>query len=267
MIAAIRSNIRSSRVLRRAGQALILSCCFAAVACEQSGSDSKSADRAANDKGSAKTTTTITAPATPAKMAVKTAVAKNGAAATPSAGKAVIGKPAPNFTLLDIDGKEVSLSQFRGSTVVLEWFNPDCPFVKASHGPGSLNGLAKKNSKDTVWLAINSGGKGKQGAGTETNRKGLASFAMTHPLLIDESGSVGKLYGAERTPHMYVVDPKGVLVYKGAIDNSPDGEGKSPAGGTLVNYIDGALTAIREGKPVTPAETKAYGCGVKYGES
>ncbi len=200
------------------------------------------------------------------KAALKPEEATKAAVQAPSEA-AVVGKPAPNFTLVDTNGKEYSLSQFQGSTVVLEWFNPDCPFVKAAHGPGSLNGLAAKHSKDTVWLAINSGGKGKQGNGIDHNKKSAEAFGMTHPVLIDESGAVGKLYGAERTPHMYVVDPKGVLVYKGAIDNSPDGEGKSPAGGELVNYVENALSAIREGKPVEPAETNAYGCGVKYGES
>jgi hypothetical protein len=87
---------------------------------------------------------------------------------------------------------------------------------------------------------------------------------MQHPLLIDESGSVGQLYGAERTPHMYVINAEGVLVYRGAIDNSPDGEGQSPEGGKLVNYVESAIGAIRSGAKVSPAETKAYGCSVKY---
>lgn len=250
-----RGGILSS--LGRFGSAALIGSALFAMSCQQSDSPDKTAptEEAKVDKKGE--TTTVTAPAKPAKVAT----------AKVSVAKAVVGQPAPNFSLLDIDGKEVSLSQFRGATVVLEWFNPDCPFVKAAHGPGSLKGLAAKNSKDTVWLAINSGGKGKQGNSADANRKGMEGFGMKHPLLLDESGAVGKLYGAERTPHMYVINPKGILVYKGAIDNSPDGEGKSPTGGKLINYIDGALTSIREGKPVTPAETKAYGCGVKYGDS
>lgn len=183
-------------------------------------------------------------------------------AALPSA---QVGAPAPDFTLTDVDGKSVSLSQFRGKTVVLEWFNPGCPFVRASHTLGSLKGLAAKHAAEgVVWLAVNSGGPGKQGNGVDANRQGISQFGLQHPVLIDESGSVGQLYGAERTPHMFVIDPQGVLVYRGAIDNSPDGEGQSPEGGKLVNYVDGALTAVRSGAKVEPAETKPYGCSVKY---
>ncbi len=183
-------------------------------------------------------------------------------AALPSA---QLGAPAPDFTLTDLDGKSVSLSQFRGKAVVLEWFNPGCPFVRASHTLGSLKGLAAKHAADgVVWLAVNSGGPGKQGNGVDANRQGISQFGLQHPVLIDESGSVGQLYGAERTPHMFVIDPQGVLVYRGAIDNSPDGEGQSPEGGKLVNYVEGALTAVRSGAKVEPAETKPYGCSVKY---
>jgi peroxiredoxin len=191
----------------------------------------------------------------------------SAAAAEPAtlAGPAELGTPAPDFTLQDLDGKSVSLSQFRGKVVVLEWFNPGCPFVRASHTTGSLKGLAEKHaSAGVVWLAINSGGPGKQGAGVDANRAGVAQFGMQHPVLIDESGKVGQLYGAERTPHMFVINPEGVLVYRGAIDNSPDGEGQSPEGGKLVNYVDGAISAIQSGAKIAPAETKAYGCTVKY---
>jgi peroxiredoxin len=188
------------------------------------------------------------------------------AVAEPSvAGPAQIGAAAPDFTLTDLDGKSVSLSQFKGKVVVLEWFNPGCPFVRASHTVGSLKGLADKYSSDNVvWLAINSGGAGKEGAGVEASREGVTRFGIHYPVLIDDTGKVGKLYGAERTPHMYVINPEGVLVYRGAIDNSPDGEGQSPEGGKLVNYVDGAISAVRSGAKVSPAETKAYGCGVKY---
>jgi cytochrome oxidase Cu insertion factor (SCO1/SenC/PrrC family) len=181
-----------------------------------------------------------------------------------AAGPARVGAPAPDFTLTDLDGKSVSLCEFRGKLVVLEWFNPGCPFVRNSHTTGSLKGLAAKYAGDVVWLAINSGGSGKQGAGVEANREGAKQFDLHHPILIDESGKVGQLYGAERTPHMFVVNPEGVLVYKGAIDNSPDGEGQSPEGGKLVNYVDGAISAVRSGAKVSPEETKAYGCSVKY---
>jgi peroxiredoxin len=186
-------------------------------------------------------------------------------ATAPGAAAAAIGNPAPDFTLPDIDGKPVRLSDFRGKFVVLEWFNPECPFVKASHTKGSLVDAAKKHAADgVVWLAVNSGAPGKQGAGVEKSRAGKEAFGLSHPILVDESGSVGKLYGAERTPHVYVIDTKGTLVYRGAVDNSPDGIGESPTGDKLVRYVDETLAAVRAEKPVAVAETKAYGCSVKY---
>jgi hypothetical protein len=187
------------------------------------------------------------------------------AAAAESAGPARVGEPAPDFTLSDLDGKAVSLSQFKGKLVVLEWFNPGCPFVRASHTTGSLKGLAGRHAGDgVVWLAINSGGPGKQGHGADANRANSSQWGMEHPILVDETGKVGQLYGAERTPHMFVINPEGVLVYRGAIDNSPDGEGQSPEGGKLVNYVEGAISAVRTGAKVEPSETKPYGCSVKY---
>jgi peroxiredoxin len=191
------------------------------------------------------------------------AVAKSATAA--ALASAEVGKPAPDFELRDLDGRSVRLSQHRGKTVVLEWFNPECPFVRASHSKGSLKGLAEKyTQKGVMWLAINSGSKGKQGYGVEANRAGVQRYGMTHPVLLDETGEIGHAYDAKHTPHMYVVDDKGVLVYRGAIDNSPDGEGESPKGGSLVNYVDAALADLAAGRPVKTAETEAYGCSVKY---
>lgn len=176
-----------------------------------------------------------------------------------------LGAVAPDFELPDLDGKLVKLSSFRGAPVVLEWFNPGCPFVKASHTKGSLVSTAERHMKDgVVWLAINSAGPGKQGYGADANRAGKAAFKLPNPVLLDESGRVGHAYGAQHTPHLYVIDAQGVLVYRGAIDNSPDAEGESPVGGKLVNYVDAALGDLRAGKPVAVAETEAYGCSVKY---
>lgn len=181
--------------------------------------------------------------------------------------RAEVGKPAPDFTLKDLDGNEVRLSSFKGKTVVLEWFNPGCPFVKNAHTKGSLVDAAKKHTANgVVWLAVNSGAPGKQGAGTDVNREAKKTFGMEHPILLDETGAVGKAYGATNTPHMMVIDPNGTLVYRGAIDNSPDGEGQSPEDGKLVSYVDAALADLAAGRPVAKAETKAYGCGVKYGK-
>ncbi|MBX3231935.1 MAG: thioredoxin family protein [Labilithrix sp.] len=178
---------------------------------------------------------------------------------------AELGKPAPDFTLKDLDGKETKLSSFKGKVVVLEWFNPGCPFVNKSHTKGTLKEAAAKHAKSgVVWLAINSGAAGKQGAGLETNKEAVKKYAMANPVLLDEGGEVGRKYNATNTPHMFVVDANGTLVYRGAIDNSPDGEGETPTGGKLISYVDEAVAAVTAGKPVATAETKAYGCSVKY---
>lgn len=177
----------------------------------------------------------------------------------------VLGKAAPDFTLKDLSGKDVSLSSHKGKIVVLEWFNPNCPFVKNAHGKGSLVDTADKHKADVVWLAINSAAPGKQGYDVADNQRGATEWKLSHPILRDEDGKVGKAYGATNTPHMIVIDPQGVVAYAGAIDNSPDGEGQSPTGGTLVNYVDAAISDLKAGKAVTTPLTKAYGCGVKYG--
>ena len=186
-------------------------------------------------------------------------------AAAPPVLAADIGLPAPEFALKDLDGKVHKLSDYRGKTVVLEWFNPGCPYVVAAHTKGSLVDLARKQSKDgVVWLAVNSGAPGKQGHGVETNRAAAKAWSMAYPILVDESGSVGKAYGATNTPHMFVVSKDGRLVYKGAIDNSPDAERGSPQGGVLVEYVSATVEDLAAGRPVRTPQTRAYGCGVKY---
>jgi peroxiredoxin len=190
----------------------------------------------------------------------------HAAGVAPGAATADIGKPAPDFDLTDLDGKHVKLSDYKGKIVVLEWFNPGCPFVKAAHTKGSLRDTAKRaTAEGVVWLAINSGGPGKQGNGVDANREGAKTFGLTHPILLDESGKVGAAYGATNTPNMFVIDTNGVLAYAGAIDNSPDGEGDSPTGGKLVNYVDQALVELAAKKPVSTPRTQPYGCSVKYG--
>jgi peroxiredoxin len=219
-------------------------------------SKDKAADKA--DQPSKVEAPTTTPPAT-------TPPATKPPATTPPATASLVGKPAPEFTLKDLEGKEVSLASFRGKTVVLEWFNPECPYVKKSHSKGSLVGTAKKHSDaGVVWLAINSGGAGNQGHDPAVNVAAAKEWSLPHPILRDESGATGKAYGATNTPHMFVIDKTGTVIYAGAIDNSPDGEGGSPAGGTLINYVDAALADHAAGKPVSSPETKAYGCGVKY---
>ncbi|HWM85650.1 MAG TPA: thioredoxin family protein [Kofleriaceae bacterium] len=198
---------------------------------------------------------------TESKTAAPAATAPAATAEQPAA-PAAAGQPAPDFTLTDLDGKQVSLASFRGKTVVLEWFNPGCPFVRYAHGEGPLKELAKKQTASgIVWLAINSGSAGKQGAGAEVNRQAKQEWAMEHPILLDETGATGKAYDAKTTPHMYIIDPSGALVYKGGLDNAP--LGKAPAEGHI-NYVENALAAVAAGKPVEVAESKPYGCSVKY---
>ena len=188
------------------------------------------------------------------------------ASAAMASGPAEIGKLAPDFTLNDLDGHAVHLADLRGKTVVLEWFNPDCPFVGRSHTKGSLKGLAAKHiGEGIVWLGIDSAAPGKQGYEPDAIRRAVDRFGLTHPILRDPSGEVGRAYGATNTPHMFVVDKNGILAYGGAIDNSPDAEGESAPGGVLVNYVDAALEDLAAGRPVRTSRTKAYGCSVKYG--
>lgn len=188
-----------------------------------------------------------------------------GSLATPARAEAEVGKPAPDFALSGLDGRPVKLADFKGKLVVLEWFNPGCPFVKASHTKGSLIDAAARHARDgVIWLAINSGAPGKQGQGLEVNQAAAKTFGLAHPILLDESGAVGRAYGATNTPHLFVIDKEGKVAYRGAIDNSPDGERGAPTGGSLVNYVDAALADLAAGRAVTVAQTKAYGCGVKY---
>ncbi|HEY8145821.1 MAG TPA: thioredoxin family protein [Kofleriaceae bacterium] len=204
-----------------------------------------------------------------------------GAATAPAAGPAAVAtpgsadpaadgtgaaaaNPAPDFTLPDLDGNTVSLSSMRGKIVVLEWFNPGCPFVRYAHGDGPLRDLAAKHtSTGVVWLAINSGSKGKQGYGVDLNREWREKWHMEYPVLLDEKGEVGRSYGATNTPQMFVIDARGSLVYRGALDNAP--LGKVPSEGHRI-YLNDALAAVAAGRPVEVAETKAYGCSVKYAE-
>jgi len=183
--------------------------------------------------------------------------------ATSALAGADVGSKAPDFTLKDTEGKEVVLQGFLddGKIVVLEWFNPDCPFIKKHHANHKTMNetYAKFAEKDVVWLAINSGAAGKQGAGLERNQKAVKEYEMPFPVLMDESGEVGKAYGARTTPHMFIVTPDGKVAYAGAIDDdrSADKLGKT-------NYVAEALSELTGGKAVSVTESKAYGCSVKY---
>lgn len=187
---------------------------------------------------------------------------------------AELGEPAPDFTLTDTAGKSYRLSELRGKTVVLEWFNPDCPFVKHAHGKGPLVDMAKKvEGPGLVWLSINSSAAGKQGNGLQRNVDAKREYQMTNSVLLDESGAVGHSYGAIKTPHMFVIDPAGNLVYRGGLDNAPigtvDDERPRPAGskaGELVPYVANALADLQAGRAVAMPDTPPYGCSVKYAD-
>lgn len=178
---------------------------------------------------------------------------------------AVPGKPAPAFTLTDAQGKTVSLSDFAGKTVVLEWVNFDCPFVKKHYGSGNMPTLQKESlGKEVVWLSIASSAKGKQGwfeGDALRQRIAQEKWTGTH-YLVDADGKVGKAYGARTTPHMYVVSPDGKVAYAGAIDDKPSTSPDDIAGSE--NFVRSALADIGAQKPVEPAATQPYGCSVKY---
>lgn len=174
-----------------------------------------------------------------------------------------LGKPAPDFTLSDQDGKAVKLSDAKGKLVVLEWFNEGCPFVKKHYGSQNMQGLQKKYAKkDVVWYTVVTGKRGKQGYLTleeaQDRLKGMGSKAI----LRDEKGDVGRLYSAKTTPHMYVIDKKGNLVYMGGIDDNPSADPADIKGAR--NHVAAALEEALAGKPVSTPTSAPYGCSVKY---
>lgn len=176
-----------------------------------------------------------------------------------------IGKPAPDFTLKDLSGKDHKLSDYKGKIVVLEWVNYGCPFVKKHYESKNMQNLQKAaTDAGVVWLAVCSSAPGKQGNETPETAKAktteLGSAATAY--LKDEDGSVGKLYDAKTTPEMFIVDKEGTLVYMGAIDDKPTPGPESIA--SAKNHVKAAVMEVMDGKPVTTATTKSYGCSVKY---
>ena len=178
---------------------------------------------------------------------------------------AVVGKAAPAFSLTDMDGKTVKLSDFKGKFVVLEWVNFDCPFVRKHYGSENMQQLQKTyTGKDVVWISICSSAPGKQGhlTGNEAKEATAERGASPTEFLLDPKGVTGKAYGAKTTPHMFVIDPKGKLLYNGAIDDTPSTKVADIPNSK--NYVVAALDAALAGKPVENATTKPYGCSVKY---
>jgi hypothetical protein len=174
------------------------------------------------------------------------------------------GSPAPTFTVTDLTGKAVNLADYKGKTVVLEWINFGCPFVQKHYKSGNMPALQKKYANDVVWLAVNSTNKGSSDwQDPPVLTKELAGFgAAPAKYLVDEPGTVGRAYGAKTTPHMYIIDPSGKVVYNGAIDDKRSTDLADVK--TAKNFVVAALEEMKAGKAVTTASTTPYGCTIKY---
>ncbi len=178
---------------------------------------------------------------------------------------ATVGKPAPDFTLNNLDGKPVQLADYKGKHVVLEWHNPGCPFVQKHYDSNNMQSLQNKyDAKDTVWLSVNSTNTGHQDYLPNAKMKGYLADKKAAPdaYVTDTDGKIGQAYGARTTPHMYVINPAGMLVYAGAIDNKP-GTSRDEIK-TAKNFVVAALEESKAGKAVSTANTQPYGCSVKY---
>jgi peroxiredoxin len=179
-----------------------------------------------------------------------------------------VGSAAPGFSLKDTKGETHSLNQYKGKYVVLEWFNPECPFVKKHYGSDNMQKLQKEfTDKGVVWLTIDSSAEGKEGYVSADQANKIMTQWKTHQtaLLIDPDGVAGKAYGSKNTPNMVIINPDGKIVYEGAIDSKAS---PNPADiPSSTNYVKSALEESLAGKPVSNAQTKPYGCSVKYKSS
>jgi peroxiredoxin len=192
-------------------------------------------------------------------------LAKSVPAPVWAAAVANVGTPAPTFTSTATTGKPVSLGDFRGKIVVLEWTNHDCPYVRKHYETGNMQALQKEaTGTGVVWMTVISSPPGTQGYATAAEADALTAKRKANPslVLLDPKGDVGRMYGATNTPHMYVVDKSGTLVYAGAIDDRPTSR-KSDVDGAN-NYVRAALAALAAGQPVKTPITRAYGCTVKF---
>jgi len=204
----------------------------------------------------------------PIIRALKT-VATTGFAVAFCAGTALaapsVGKPAPDFTGVDTRGQQVKLADFRGKTVILEWTNDGCPYVRKHYRTGNMQALQKELTGDgVIWLTVISSSPGTQGyvEPAEADKLTRSRDAAPTAVLLDPEGKIGRLYDAKVTPHMYIIKPDGTLAYQGAIDDKPTTRDRDVK--TATNYVKTALNQIAAGKPVDPAVTRAYGCTVKY---
>jgi peroxiredoxin len=239
---------------------MLVSVCLAsslavAGAC-RSGAANSAFDAQGSSASASATSTTNAAVATAAAPAPLPAT---GQVQKIVAGKAVLGEQAPDFTLSDVNGKTVKLSQYKGKAIVLEWFNPTCPYCQDVYKEGGvLREMPERWMREgVVWLSINSQGPEEAGSGIEENKKFMRENEMRTPLLMDPTGAVGKAYGAKTTPHVFVISEKGVLVYRGALDNAP--RGVVPPKDVKTNYVESALKDLKAGHAVVVNETRPYG--------
>ena len=189
-----------------------------------------------------------------------------GPGAGPALAELPVGKAAPGFRLIDANGRAVSLADFRGKTVVLEWSNPECPSVKKHYESGNMQKTqAQAAAAGVVWLTINSSAEGNQGHMTPSEAKAFTAGQPSRraAYLLDPEGIVGRAYGARATPHMYVINSAGAVAYNGAIDDKPT-QDKADIPGAR-NHVLAALTELKAGKPVSVPTSRPYGCSVKYG--
>ena len=180
-------------------------------------------------------------------------------------GEARLGAPAPDFTLSDSNGTSVSLADFKGKTVVLEWTNHECPYVRKHYGGNAMQTLQKKwTQQGIIWLTLISSHPGAQGfvQGPEANKLTQERGAAPTAVVLDPKGGVGRSYGAQVTPHMYVISGDGTLVYMGGIDDKPTTRLEDLK--TAKNFVDAALTELVAGKPVSIKTSRPYGCTIKY---
>lgn len=188
-----------------------------------------------------------------------------GTLAVPASAAPEVGQPAPAFSGTDTDGKVWSLDELQGEPVILEWTNHDCPYVQKHYGAGNMQALQREATADGyLWLSVISSAPGKQGHVSAGKADELTASRDAAPtaVLLDESGAIGRAYGAQTTPHMFIIDDAGTLVYMGGIDNRPTSDPADIEGAE--NYVRMALADLAAGEPVQRPVTRPYGCSVKY---
>lgn len=198
--------------------------------------------------------------------ALASLIAAIGLAATAQAAPQ-LGAPAPDFTGIAADGRTLSLSDFAGRTVVLEWTNHDCPYVRKHYETGNMQAVQKDAAEDgVVWLSVISSAPGSQGHVSPAQAEALSLDRAAAPeaVILDAEGAIGRAYAAMTTPHMYIIDPSGALVYQGAIDDKRSSRASSVEGAE--NYVVAALDDLAAGRAVQTAQTRPYGCSVKYAD-